>query len=182
MWKRVAVLVGLLATAGCQSTNVKTDYDTSADFSQLHRYQIQAEANNIDAQFEPLLDNRVKTALEDSLLSQFNPATETEKPDFLVRYYARPVKQPVDDRPQMGIGVGSYGGSIGTGISMSFPLGGSALDQQAEIVIDFLEPGSQKLLWRGSRAVALSSSQPDLNTQQVAKAVAEILREFPPRH
>lgn len=181
MWKRIAILLGLLLTAGCQSTNVNTDYDTGTDFDKFHRYQWQDEADNVDAQYEPLLGSRVKTALEDQLANRFDVAGTAEKPDFLVRFYARPVKKLVDDRPQMGIGVGSYGGNVGTGISMSFPIGGNKFDQQAEIVIDFLEPGSRKLLWRGTRVVDLSSSQPDLNTQQVGKAVAEILREFPPQ-
>lgn len=180
MWKRIAVLLGILITAGCQSTNVNTDYDTGANFDQFHRYQWQDEKNNIDSQYEPLLGNRVKLALEDQLANQFDKVPEGEKPDFLVRYYVRPVQKVVDDRPQMGVGVGSYGGSFGTGVSMTFPIGGNRFDQQADIIVDFLDPSSQKLLWRGTRSVDLSSSQPQLNEQQVGRAVAEILRQFPP--
>lgn len=181
MWKRIAVLLGLLLASGCQSTNVKTDYDTGADFSRFHHYRLQGESGDIDTQFQPLLGDRLKTALEDNLANQFDVTAAGEQPDFLVRYYARPVKKLVDDRPQMGVGVGSYGGNFGTGVSLSFPLGGDRFDQQAEIVVDFLDPTSKKLLWRGTRTVDLSSSQPELNSQQVGRAVAEILRQFPPQ-
>jgi hypothetical protein len=181
MWKRTIIILAALLAVGCQSKNVVTDYDTGADFSQLQRYQWQDEPNNIDPQFQSLLSGRVKAALEQSLAAQFTPADTTHQPDFLVRYFARPVQKVVDDRPKAGIGIGGFGGNVGGGISLSFPLGGNKFDQQAEIVVDFLSPADQKLLWRGSQVVALSSSQPEANTQQVQKAVDEILRQFPPQ-
>lgn len=185
MWKRLIAVVGitgLLLTAGCQSQDVVTDYDTGADFSTLQRFGwLPEQPDNIDKQFQPLLAGRVKTALEQSLPAQFNPSDAGHPPDFLVRYFVRPVKKLVDDRPQAGIGIGSFGGNVGGGISLNFPLGGNKFDQKAEIIIDFLAPSDKRLLWRGSQEVALSSSEPEANTQQVQKAVSEILRKFPPQ-
>jgi hypothetical protein len=181
MWKRILIVFAVLIAAGCQSKNVNTDYDTTADFSQLRRYQYQDNTDNIDKKYEPLLSGRVKTALDNSLSNQFNVAKPNETADFLVRYYVKPVEKVVDDRPKLGIGVGGFGGNVGGGISLGIPLGGNDLDQQAQIVVDFVHPTSGQLLWRGSKVVALSSSKPDLNSQQVQRGVDEIIREFPPK-
>lgn len=180
MWKRIFVLFGLLAlAAGCQSNKVETDYDTHADFTRLQRYQLQEKPENIEAQFEPLLSGRLKTALDQRLSAQFSPVAD--KPDFLVRYYVKKVEKVVDDRPRAGIGIGGFGSNVGGGISLSLPLGGNKFDQQAQIIVDFIDPASQQLLWRGNTVVDLSSSDPEANTQQVQKAVNEILKNYPPR-
>jgi hypothetical protein len=179
--KRIAIVFAVLIAAGCQSKNVNTDYDTSADFSQLRRYQFQDDKDNVDKQFEPLLSGRVKNALEQSLAAQFNLAKPNEAPDFRVRYFVKPVEKKVDDRPKLGIGLGGFGGNVGGGISLGIPLGGNKLDQQAQIVVDFVHPTSGQLLWRGNTVVGLSSSEPETNDKQVQQGVNEILKEFPPK-
>jgi hypothetical protein len=76
---------------------------------------------------------------------------------------------------------GGGGNYSGGGISFSFPLGGNDLDRQGQLIIDFLEPGSRRLLWRGSQVIGMSSSSSQLNERQLNKAASEILKQFPPR-
>jgi hypothetical protein len=186
MWQRLLLITSLLLSILLVSTsghcaNVETDYDVQFDFGQLHYYQWLDAADNIDEVYATLPKDNIKFGLEQNLDSQLSPATAEHKADLLVRYYVRNVKKLVDDRPQVGLGVGGFGSNTGGGISFSFPLGGDNLDRQAQLVIDFLNPENQQLLWRGSLVIGMSSNSAQVNERQINKAAAEILKQFPPR-
>lgn len=186
MWRRFLLIPAFVFATLCGSmhvhaASVETDYDTSADLSQLHYYQWSNPNDGIDAKFSTLNDDAVKQALSFSLDRQMAMASDEHPADVLVRYYIKPVKKIVDDRPRVGIGVGGYGSNVGGGFSFNFPLGGNNLDQQAHVVVDFLEPKTQKLLWRGSLITGMSSTSAQINQKQLQKATDEILNKFPPR-
>jgi len=186
MWQRFLPLItALIFPIAAHAADVQTDYDTEKDFSQLHYYQWQSQRDNIDAAFSALSTDTAKEFLSYSLDRQMAPASEQFPADFLVRYYIKSVQKLVDDRPHVGVGVGGYNGSMssgmGGGVSFSFPLGGNDLDQNAQIIVDFLDPKTQQLLWRGSTMVGVSSKSQQANQKQLQKAFNEILKKFPPR-
>lgn len=181
MWQRFILLVGLLIGSSAFCASVETDYDVQFDFDKLHYYQWQDASDTIDESYSTLSKDNIKLALEQHLDRVLIAAGTAHKADVLVRYYIKSVKKLVDDRPHVGIGMGSFGGNTGGGIALSFPLGGDNLDQQAQIVIDFLAPDNQQLIWRGSLITGMSSSSMQVNERQINKAAAEILKQFPPR-
>jgi len=182
MWQRLLLMGALLLSGTAFCANVETDYEASFNFDNLHYYQWLDAADNIDEAYGALPRDNIKFDLEQSLDTGLSPANAEHKADMLVRFYIKSVKKLVDDGPRVGVGMGGYGGNTGGGISFSFPLGGSGLDQQAQIVIDFLDPETQRLLWRGSLVTGMSSSSSQVNERQVNKAAAEILKQFPPRN
>lgn len=181
MLKRLVLLTALLITSPLYAASVETDYDTSANFSHFAYYQLQAQSDNIDTMYSMLGSGNIEDALTPSLDQRLSPANAQHPTDLLVRYYIRDVKKIVDDRPRVGIGMGSMGDNIGGGFSFSFPLGGDKLDKQAQVVIDFIDAKTQKLLWRGSLVTGMSSTSTEINQRQVQKAAAEILKKFPPQ-
>lgn len=181
MLKRLVLLTALLITSPLYAASVETDYDTSANFSHFAYYQLQAQNDNIDTMYSMLGSGNIEDALTPSLDQRLSPANAQHPTDLLVRYYIRDVKKIVDDRPRVGIGMGSMGDNIGGGFSFSFPLGGDKLDKQAQVVIDFIDAKTQKLLWRGSLVTGMSSTSTEINQRQVQKAAAEILKKFPPQ-
>jgi hypothetical protein len=182
MWQRLLLIGALLFSGAAFCASVETDYDISFNFGNLRYYQWLDATDNIDEAFAGLPKDNIKLGLEQNLDSILNPANAEHKADMLVRFYIKSVKKLVDDGPRVGVGMGGFGGYTGGGISFCFPLGGGGLDQQAQIVIDFLEPTSQRLLWRGSLITGMSSSSAQVNERQVNKAAAEILKQFPPRN
>jgi hypothetical protein len=187
-WQRPAVVffAAMLASAVASSASVETDYDVQYEFGNARFYQWTEQPDNIDDAYAALPKDNLKLGLEQTLDQTLVAANADRKPDLLVRYYVRSVEKLVDDRPRVGIGVGGgsggYGSSYGGGgISFSFPLGGDNLDRQAQLIIDFLEPGSQRLVWRGSLVTGMSSSSPQVNERQLNKAAIEILKQFPPK-
>lgn len=181
------LVAAMLASTVAWCANVETDYDVQYEFGNARYYQWAEQPDNIDEAYAALPQDNLKLGLEQTLDQTLVAANAGHKPDLLVRYYVRNVEKLVDDRPRVGIGMGGgsggYGDSYsGGGISFSFPLGGDNLDRQAQLIIDFLEPGSQRLLWRGSLLTGMSSSSPQVNERQLNKAAINILKQFPPKN
>ena len=180
MLKRLLLLAALAITSPLYAASVETDYDTSADFSNLNYYQWQEQSDNVDAMYSMLGRGNIEDALTASLDQHLILENAQHPADLLVLYYIRDAKQLVDDRPRVGVGIGGYDGNAGGGFSFSFPLGGDKLDKQAHVIIDFIDAKTHKLLWRGSLITGMSSTSTEINQRQVQKAAAEILKKFPP--
>jgi hypothetical protein len=181
MLKRLLLLAALTITSPLYAASVETDYDTNADFSHLNYYQWQEQSDNVDTMYSMLGNGNIEDALTPSLDQHLILANAQHPSDVLVRYYIRDAQQLVDDRPRVGIGMGSYNDNVGGGFSFSFPLGGDKLDKQAHVIIDFIDAKTHKLLWRGSLVTGMSSTSTEINQRQVQKAAAEILKKFPPQ-
>lgn len=183
MWQRTLFMLAAFALSiAAYAADVQTDYDTEKDFSQFHYYAWQAQNDNVDTTFTALSADAAKDLLGYSLDRQMAAASEKFPADFLVRLYIKGVKKLVDDRPHVGVGMGGFNDHMGGGVSFSFPLGGNDLDQTAQIVIDFLDPKTQQLVWRGSLVTSVSSKSMQANQKQLQKAFDEILKRFPPQH
>lgn len=176
-----SLLVVLLALAGCQSSTVTVDYDTEADFSATKRYTWAEKTSGVEEGFDPLLAQRVKSAVERNLAAaSLTPAVEAQKPDVLVRYYVASHTEEQESRSRGSIGFGSGGGNVGVGIGLSFPLGGSKVVKQAQIIVDMLNPESGKLVWRGTNRLKIGDDSPEKITTKVNQAIADIFKKFPP--
>lgn len=171
-------LLALLLTACAGGPTV--DYDPSTDFSSYKRYQWLDERSGVSDQFDPLLAKRVKTAIEQQLKAHFTEAPDRAGADFLVRYYVSSTAKVSDSNSRGSVGMGSFGGNVGMGVSMSFPLGGATVEQQAQVLVDFLNPSNEELTWRGSEIVTLRGDDPVKLTEQVQAVVTAILNKFPP--
>lgn len=151
MWKRLLLTLATLAlSTAARAADVQYDYDTGRDFSQLHYYAWQEQSDSIDESFKLLSVDQVKELLSFNLDRHIEPASPTSPANFLVRFYIKPMKKFVDDRPSIGLGMGGFNDSMGGGVSFRIPLGGNDLDQTTQVVIDFLDAKTQQLVWRGS--------------------------------
>ncbi len=177
----LSVLAALLLSVTAHAADVQYDYDTSRDFSGYRYYAWQEQSDIVDESFKLLSIDQLKELLGYNLDQRLESASEKSPADFLVRLYIKPMKKLVDDRPRIGLGMGGFNDGMGGGISFSFPLGGSDLDQSAQIVIDFLDPKTQQLVWRGSLVTNLSSTSVAANQKQLQKAFEAILKKFPPQ-
>lgn len=182
MWKLLPIVLAALLATACQSRSpVSTDYDPAANFGSFHRYAWLEERSGSDKQFDPLLSQRMRDAVGEGLTARaFTPADNTQNADFLVRYYIRADERVEDSAAHGSIGMGSYGGNVGMGVGLSFPLGGRVVEQRAELLIDFVNAKDQKLAWRGSRSLVLRGEDPQQLATQIRGAVEEILGRFPP--
>lgn len=177
---RVFFCMVLLTLAGCQSSKVTVDYDTAADFSNIKTYQWADKTSGVEQGLDPLLAQRVQTAVGNNLTTKGLSAA-AGSPNVLVRYYVASHTETQDSKSRAGIGFGSAGGSSAIGLGLSIPIGGSKVVKQVQIVVDFMHPGTTKLVWRGTNRISIGENdKPEEITAMVDKAVAEIFAKFPP--
>ncbi len=168
---------------GCQSIQVSQDYDLSKDFSSLKTYEWQTKTQPKTGDIRvdnPLLDARIRSAINDSLSKKGYKRITQEKPDFYVAYnYQIRSKIESDD---VGMGVG-----FGWGSRRRF--GGIAVDtgryiseyDEGVLVIDLNDASKGDLLWRGTGTARVNQhSKPEEITKGVNEAVEKILSQFPP--
>jgi hypothetical protein len=177
----LAAITTLLAA--CSGIPVSQDYDTNANFSNLHSYRWSEELLQKENQVEgndPLLNSRIHKAVDRKLAAMGLALVENGSSDFIVSYQMQVSSklEPDGTTSTFSLGFGSFGHFGGVGIAS-----GSQLREQDEAVlmIDFIDSASHKLLWRGlSSRYVYTHNEPDELTRIVNEHVDAILAQFPP--
>ena len=171
------------AYLGCSGIEVSQDYDKEATLSNLNRYAWQSEtqAKTGDVRVDnPLLNNRIRKAVETNLENKGMQESADSVPDFWIKYeYV--IRQKVRSsgvRTGVGFGYGGSGSFGGIGVSRGADV--RSYDEGL-LVIDVMEPESGKLLWRGQATFYVSEhSNPEESTEQINTVIQKILNQFPP--
>lgn len=177
----------LLLMSACRSFNVHSDWDDSASFQNFERYAWLEP--RVDENADPFADNtllrkRVRTAIEAELAKRgFVAVSSPAQADFLVTYGVQ-----LDTKTRISGNTGVYGGyyggwgrwpvGIGTGI-------GSAdvrSYQESILIVDFLRPSDEALVWRGWGSGMLQTRDRDRGQELLAEGIEAILSRFPPAH
>jgi Domain of unknown function (DUF4136) len=163
------ILPGLLCVSGLVlAQSVKYDFATGVNFSKYHTYQFVALSN---AYPDPLVNSQIKQAIEVALDAKgLTPAASN--PDIQVGY-----QLSIDHERQWdawGMGGGLRFGGNATATSSTISIG--------TLAIDFFDPSTKMLVWRGEGTKTLDpSSNPEKNLQRMQKAITKILKNFPPQ-
>lgn len=174
----------------CTTMEIRTDYDPNVDFSQLRTWSWLAPVaphDNDPRVDTPMVDKRVRTAVEEALAER-GFARDDTAPSFYVAYYVA-LRDEVDVRElndHYGYGPGwgwRYGYDRGFGWGPG-GLGGYTYVyeyQKGSLTLDVVLPEDRRLVWRGS---AEAEVQPDASPGQsdavIREAVEKILARFPP--
>jgi len=180
----VIFLTVLALIAGCSGIEVSQDYNTTAKFSNLKTFDwyLAKQKKTGDLRVDnPLLDSRIRKAVDRSLAQKGYKKISQGTPNFYVGYNYAILTRIRSERVRSGIGFGFGGsGSFGTiGIGT-----GSDVRQFDEgmLVIDITNAKNGKLLWRGTGTRRVSRhSDPKETTKKVNQTVKKILAQFPPQ-
>jgi hypothetical protein len=170
----IPVLACSLFLGACSTVRVQTDYDPEFDFSGLRSFAWASPVQEKmgDARLDnPLMDARIRKAIDATLVEQgFEPA-EREAADFVVAYHLS-LDQRLDVYTMNSrYSRRGYGGTTTT-VSQY---------EQGTLIIDFAVENGEQLVWRGVGTRRLSrNASPEKSTENVNRAVAEILARFPP--
>lgn len=168
--------------AACAGVRVTHDFDPDANFSRLRTWTwmpgAQPEPTGDPRLDSPLIDARIRAAVEDVLVSRGHPkVASVEEADFLVDYHLS-VERRLDAR------------SIGTGIGYGHYHRWGTLDvetvvreyEEGTLVIDIADARARRLVWRGWGTRRLRRyPTPEQTTRTINETVAEVLEQFPPR-
>jgi len=166
------------------------DFDRSVDFSAYHTYawlsgdQEKTGDRRADSS---TVDMRIRIAVGTQLRLKGYQALLDEKPDFYVAYHVG-LKDSSPDISTQYYSDGMAGHAFAySADSRSAGKGAPAMNETpsyltGSLLIDIIDAGSQKLVWRGTAAgevdPGLTSQQRDERTKAI---VHEILSYFPPK-
>ena len=178
MRSRIGIFLTLLLF-GCSSVTVSQDYEIGADFSKYRTFDwVSAEQPRTgDIRVDnPLLDARIRNAVEQALLSKGYTKTPDGTPDMLVAYHLTIRSRIEGDRFRSGFGYGRYPYWGGAGFETTV-----RQYDEGMLVIDIGDAAGNRLIWRGTgtRRVTEKAS-PEETTRIVNQTVSEILSQFPP--
>ena len=178
------ILIALIAVIfSCSSVQVSQDYDPETDFAKLKTFAWQSETQQKTGDVrvdDQLIDSLIRKATERAFTAKGYQKVTQMAPDFYVSYQYT-IQQKIESdnvRTSVGFGYGSWGRYGGIGVSTGADV--SSYDEGL-LVIDVIDSGNGKLLWRGKGTRRVSPhSDPEKTTQTVNEAVEKILNQFPP--
>ena len=172
-------IASIATSFACSGIRVQTDYDPSADFSNVRSYAWFDERSGVQGDRQDvtsLLDRRVRSAIDTELQRKGIALVDDSAASVLVSYHLG-VETKLDvDTINTGYGYGAYGryGGISTTTTVREY-------QEGTLLIDVIDPSANKLVWRGSgQARIRQSSTPEDRKARIDEAVKEILEKFPP--
>jgi hypothetical protein len=175
-----ALLAGLCLLAGCSSP-ITYDYGAGTNFAALKTYswgipsqEAKDKAGGVE---NPIMDRRVKAAVDQELVAKGYLQPDSADPDFLVTCYPVYKDRQTQSGHHVGIGLGIGPFRIGTGTG-----GKEQIIKEGSIVLEISGFKSRQLLWRANAEGVLT----DLNNPQdadeaVNRSIRKMLEKFPPK-
>ena len=178
---KTALLPLALATlAGCAGFTVVHDYDTHANYASYKTYDWYAAGRRAQGKAEgvenPIMDRRVRAAVERELAAKGFQMKKEGDPDFLVTYYpAYRNGTSYTTTTLGGWGGRRWGYGVGTQFTEARPF------REGTIVLEIVDAKSNQLVWRSAAEGALTGlADPEDAEAQVTDAVRKMLARFPP--
>ena len=164
----------ILAFSGCSTLPVNTNYDSSANFTGLKTYDWMPDPQEVidDPRVDwELLSSRIRTAADRELSAKDFIRQTSGSPDFLIGYGATLDKKMTWNSVHRDFGHRYFG-----------PAWAPEEYEEGTLVLDIVEPDSQKLIWSGSATDRVHFSlSPEKEEAEINEAVREILKDFPPK-
>jgi len=180
---RTNILFGLVAgmlLMACSTVQVSQDYKLQTDFTQYQRFRWVEKPRDRtgDVRIDnPLLDARIRRAVQETLKTRGFAEAPAGKADFFVDYQLAVRSRLETDTYRSGIGYGywpywGWGGYETTVREYD----------EGILVIDFIDADSNELVWRGIGTRRLRQyANPQEVTREVNETVDKILAQFPPQ-
>jgi len=164
-----AVVFAIALGQAVSAQQVTYNFMPGTDFTKYHTYKWVEIPSNIHP--NQIVDAEIRQAVNNVLADKGFTLVTGEKADLYVGYQCS-----VDQERQWsawGMGGGLRWGGMGTATSSTISNG--------TLAVDFYDPTSQQLIWRGQATQTLNlSGNQQKDMQRLNKAVAKLLRHFPP--
>ena len=170
MWLTLTVLTA----GGCVRPDVRTDFDSSAEFSAYRTY---AFTGLTDRDQGGVLDNSLlRKRIEDMVRQQLTAkglrqVDVDEHPDLLVHFWVGVKEKEVVE--STGPMVGPYGRRGYGGVT-------TYQYKEGTLIIDLMTPPKNDLVWRGSIVGILSNAKEE-NVQIVNQGISKAFEDYPPK-
>ena len=172
MRTKIGSLTVLILIAGCASMSVTTDYDHNVDFGGYKTFawmshpRPQAPGRGF---IDPLMEGRIKDAVENDLTARGYVKDLDGKPQFLIAIHAGAKNR---------LNVTDYGYHYGPRGRWGHRHIEVNRYKEGTLILDFVDPREKQLIWRGCAVGALASREKV--EEQIIQSVGKMLESFPP--
>lgn len=172
------LLIGLFGALSCSNTQSNSDYDPSIDFAGLKTFAWlpdQPQGRTRVLHTNGLRLDRVRKAIDQELEDKGLDQIGADKADFLIR--ALVTEELVTAETSKG-----HSGEIGSDPTDAMPkTRRSQRYENVALIVDFLEPGKQELIWRGTGEKRIErNTSADAREAAISELVSRILSRYPP--
>lgn len=164
----------ILLAAGCATVHVSTDYSHSTDFAAYHTYSwLKVHANN------QLWEDRIKRDVNQQLQAKGWMEVPTGG-QAAVTAFGATREQPSLETFYSGFGPG-FGGWYwrGFGVGEGFATTQTVYTPIGSLTVDVFNASNHHLIWRATARQVISGN-PEQNRGKLAKATADMFKNFPP--
>src|SRR5215831_6110787 len=174
------LLLSVLAAYG-YAQDVRYNFAAGEDFSRYRTYKwVQIEKAE---RLNQLADQQLKTAVEAELAKKGMSKVDSDTADLYIAYQPSisQEKEFTSFNTDWGYGPGWGRGWYG-GMGSSMTSGETSTIHIGHIDIDMYAAAEKKLVWRGTVSKALDTrAKPDKQQKNLQKAVAKLLKNYPPK-
>ena len=164
------LFVALFCVGLAQAQDVRYNYVPGTDFSKYKTYKWV----DVPGAQKPdqILDGQIKAAIDSQLASKGLTKTDAETADLYATYQVA-INQEKQWNAYGGGAGWRLGGGMGSATSSTISIG--------TLVLDFYDVASKKQVWRGDATKTLNPSKdPQKNQKNLEKAMAKLLKGYPP--
>jgi hypothetical protein len=181
IWMALSLMI--VSSALCQ--DVRYNFDKSADFSKFKTYKWVAikDAQKVD----DLVDKQIKDTIDAELAKKGLTRVDADNADLFIGYQPAigQEKQLTSFSSGMGGPGWGYGGGWGGGWygggGMSTTTAQTSTIYTGQLALDMYNPSDKDLVWRGVVSKTLDpKAKPDKRQKNMNKAVAKLLKNYPP--
>jgi len=176
----VSIALFLLVAGTAVAQDVRYNFDKDTDFSKFKTYKWvpMKDAPKVD----DLLDKQIKDAIDAELAKKGLTKTDADTADLYLGYQVGigTEKQFTSYDTSWGYGPGWYGGGwYGGGGGMT--TGQTSTIYVGQLAVDMNDSKNHDLVWRGVASKTIDpKAKPDKQQKNLAKAVAKLLKNYPP--
>jgi hypothetical protein len=172
----------LMVVSSCLAQDVRYNFDKNTDFSRFKTYKW-VSIKGAD-QPNDLVDKQIKSALDAELAKKGLTRVEGDPADLYIGYQTAVghEKQFNSYSTDWGYGGGWYrGGWYGGMGGSSMTTGQTSTIYTGQLDVDMYDSANKDLVWRGVASKTLDpKAKPDKQQKNLEKAVAKLLKNYPP--
>lgn len=181
----VLVFAFLSLSAGTAfGQDVRYNFDRNADFSKFRTYKWVSIKDA--TQLNELTDKQIKAALDAELAKKGLSKVDSDSADLFVGYQAAIGQEKQFTSYTTDFGGWGYGPGWYRGGWYGYPGGSMASGQTStiytgQLAFDIYDSANHDLVWRGVASKTIdTTAKPDKQQKNLAKAVAKLLKNYPP--
>jgi len=173
----------LLTLAACSPYTIKYDYDPAAPIATYRSFDWVRPRKDRVGDAPPRMagftDARVKDAVVRELEAKGLRRETAADPDVLLDYFPIYQNRSYTTHSRVGFGTGGRGWGMRTSVGTSQ----RHRYKEGTLVLQVLDFKTNKLVWEGTAEGALTglAGQPEEAQEAIARAVKDLLADFPPR-